>query len=262
VKRAVLFLALALAVLPPVLAPVARAQPAGAPPAAAGAGNVVAQELAGRAYYTSLLALYGLQNASSAPPATRAELAQAMSEYYSNGAKATGVPTTGPAASYFTHGAEVSTIATSVMPDYSFAPAFAPTATATAAPTDAGPGPTRAEAGPTARTTGDDGSSEAVSPAVERPAPPLPPAPESESASEPEPEPAPESALAPAPAPAPESAPAPERSFAPAPALALASSPAPAPEEMTRATTILVPMAVCVGIAAMLVFIGLRMRPR
>jgi hypothetical protein len=31
---------------------------------------------------------------------------------------------------------------------------------------------------------------------------------------------------------------------------------------MTRATTILVPMAVCVGIAAMLVFIGLKMRPR
>jgi hypothetical protein len=245
----------------------ARAQTRGAAVPSPAAAGVAAQEIAGQAYYLSLLELYGVQSSAAAPPATRTQIAQAMNEYFTNGAKATGVPTSGPAAAYFTRGAEVSTIATSTIPAYSFAPAF-PTAEPTS--TDAGPQPPRVEAG--AAATPPEGS-DAQPPAVpEAPRPAIAPPPPPEAPSAPAevptdyevtapqpPPPPPESAAAPEPAPAA----APEASFSAAPSLALAAPvEEPPPEPMTRATTILVPMAAGVGIAAFLVAMGLRVRPR
>lgn len=60
-----------------------------------------------------LYQLYGIQQQQfdALPEAQRtamqAEMAKRAAEYFTNGAEATGVPTSGPAAAYFTHGAEV-----------------------------------------------------------------------------------------------------------------------------------------------------------
>jgi hypothetical protein len=257
VKRAILLMTLALAALAPLLA---RGQSANSPAAGVGGNGVLAQELAGQAYYLSLLELYGLESASSATPATRAQLSQAMSEYFSNGAGATGVPTAGPVASYFTSGADVSTIPTSVMPNYSFSPAFP---AATASPTVATTATAPPDAGDAAVPF--DASGTAV---PRRPAPPAPPSDYDAAAAaiiappspadtleppwQPAPPRAPAAALTPASAPEPASAPTP----------ASQSAPAPAPEEMTRSSAIIIPMAAGVGFAGLLIALGLRIHPR
>jgi hypothetical protein len=48
------------------------------------------------------------------------EQAQAVRNYFTNGAAATAVPTEGPGAAYFQNGAAMLTIPTSIIPDESF----------------------------------------------------------------------------------------------------------------------------------------------
>jgi hypothetical protein len=268
VKRAILRMTLALAIVAPVMAPVgALGQPALAArgqqiAAQIAAGQAVAgQEVAGAAYYASLLQLYGVQSAAAAAPSARTAMAQAMSDYYTNGARATGVPTSGPAASYFTNGAEMSTIPTSMSPDYSFSPAFPETASTTTpvpeagapiAPFDASP-PTPLPPAPPAPADG--GALALVTPVtpappptdtIERPAPPLGRAPLT--------------SQAPVSSPASETAPATTADSTPAPEAAPVTESAPEPE-MTRASTILLPMAAGVGFAGLLIAIGLSIHP-
>ena len=80
--------------------------------------DVSQQEL----YYLYLSQLYGAQ----APPSPAAEAAAAKNatDYFTNGAALTSVPTSGPTARYFTDGSQVATIPTTVIPSYSFAPIY------------------------------------------------------------------------------------------------------------------------------------------
>lgn len=257
-RRFILSLTLLLALVPPVLA---RGQ-SGVVPTRPGAAGVVAQGAPGEAYYLSVLELYGLQSAASASPATKTQIAQAMSEYFSNGARVTGVPSAGPAAAYYTRGAEVSTIPTSVMPDYEFSPPFAPPvpspvpapadASAPPSPTDAGAPPLDANqplAGNDAAARGlllGSPPNEVVDTSNAAP----------ESASEPASDTAPARALASTSTAAAETASPPET------APALASTFVPETETTTSFTTILVLMAGGMAAAGGLVFLGLRIRPR
>jgi hypothetical protein len=89
---------------------------------AVGAAAAVQQQQSIAAQTAYWLELYALQNGGPATPEMQAELSRRASEYFTNGAQATGVPVAGPAASYFSNGAAMTTAPTSVIPDYTFAP--------------------------------------------------------------------------------------------------------------------------------------------
>src|SRR5258708_217194 len=83
--------------------------PAGPAPrrAADAAAGLRQQQLA--AQYYAWLQLYSLEPQASAGPSTttRGDLDRASASYMTNGAEATSVPTSGPAAAYFSNGADV-----------------------------------------------------------------------------------------------------------------------------------------------------------
>jgi hypothetical protein len=112
----------------------ARAQAGGGQGAAATIAQEQQRVIAAQTAY--LLEVYALQNGGPASPEAQAELERRAAEYFTNGAKATGVPVAGPAASYFSNGAAVMAAPTSMIPDYAFAPAFP--ANAAASTVDAG----------------------------------------------------------------------------------------------------------------------------
>jgi hypothetical protein len=279
VKRTVLlmlFLAMA-----PVIVAHAQTRP---PPAAAqvAATQVVAgQELVGAAAYASVIQAYGLQNAATSTPAQRAQMAQAMADYFTNGAKATAVPTSGPAAQYFTNGAAAVGAPTSALPSYTMSqgtvvpyatPTATETATSAAIPAEAGtlPAPTVLDASPAAAaappsppattSAGDGGEPALVNPAptttVEPPQPPSPPTGQL-AASMPEPPLTPVTTAAnettPAAQPANE---APQEEHPGGVMNAMPSEPV-----TTRVTTILVPMAAGIGFAGLLIALGLSIHP-
>jgi hypothetical protein len=109
-------------------------------------------------YYLYLSQLYGAQAPSS--PGAQTEAAKNATDYFTNGAALTSVPTSGPTARYFTDGSQVATIPTSVIPSYSFAPIYP--RQSQAAVVDAGeppPPPPIPEAGsPVEEPTGDAGA--------------------------------------------------------------------------------------------------------
>jgi hypothetical protein len=104
VPSRVVVVALALLLLAPGTAS-AQAPDAGLDPASGGFMNPTAY---------LLLQLYGLQaeQQASMPQADRDELARRAAEYFTNGAAVTGVPTSGPGATYFQNGAEVAAAST------------------------------------------------------------------------------------------------------------------------------------------------------
>jgi hypothetical protein len=96
---------------------------------AAGAYPTGADQQAQQYYYLYQSLLYGFQGTGAVgyvTPEAQAQTARALSEYFTNGAAMTAVPTSGPGAAYFTNGAQATTLPTSSMPDYAFSPPLAP----------------------------------------------------------------------------------------------------------------------------------------
>jgi hypothetical protein len=268
---------------------VAHAQARAPGPAAQiAAGEVVAGQEVGAAYYAGLLQLYG-GNATSSTPAQRAQMAQQMSEYFTNGAKATGVPTSGPAAAYFTNGAAAVAAPTSAMPSYTMTSSFpAEVSTASTAevapaiPPEAGPAPTSAADAtpPTAQpavtpppapaTPADDGGATmavvgAGTSMNEPPPPPAPPSPPTgrlgfagpEAPAPPIAQATPVSETTPVTPAGNENTVVTQESNAAPGGVTNAMPAAP----VTRVSTILVPMAAGIGFAALLIAIGLSIHP-
>jgi hypothetical protein len=122
-----------------------------------------------------LYQLYGMQQQqiSALPEAERAALAKRAADYFTNGAEATGVPTSGPGAAYFQNGAEVTAASTAnaiAFGESAFPPAVEVSADASAAApapsqgvaaadaaTPSASAPTAAVVPPVARSNGDAG---------------------------------------------------------------------------------------------------------
>ena len=230
-------------------APAPTVSPAAAvPPGFSYGGNQQEQTY----YYLYLSVLYGLQG-PYASPEQRAQLARGISDYFSNGAAATAVPTTGPMAQYFTNGAQATTEPTSSMPNYTFSP---PLATAAPLTVEAGPPPP-----PPAPVPVEAGAPAAEAPVVEAPA-----AEAGELAAEPEY--APTAPYPPAATVVP-GAPPPPPAYTPTPVPTVTpvTPPAPAPAAQPAlhrvpATTIIWPMIGGIAIGALLVLLGMRIHPR
>jgi hypothetical protein len=80
--------------------------PSGAQPTGAGVAAAVAAQQQQLNYQQAyLLYLYQQQVAAGSVPYTPAQLGQAASEFFTNGAAATSVPTTGPGAAFYNNGA-------------------------------------------------------------------------------------------------------------------------------------------------------------
>jgi hypothetical protein len=203
-----------------------------------------------------LLELYALQSGAPATPEVQSAIARRATEYFTNGAQATAVPTAGPAAAYFSNGAAVTTIPTSVIPDFTFAPPSISSPAISGWLADAGlasgqttspppPGPPASDAG-AAPVAEEAGPASAV-------APPPPPAQQEEDAS-----------ATPA-TPGGDNAPAPQAPSPPAPSTHEASPPPPsprihlaAPPPTTRTGSVLWAMVGGLGVGAMLVLLGAR----
>ncbi|HEX3771060.1 MAG TPA: hypothetical protein VHV30_09360 [Polyangiaceae bacterium] len=280
-KRAILIVIGALGATLAAPGGVARAQSRAPGPAAQiAAGEIVAGQELGAAYYASMLQLYG-GNAASSTPAQRAQMAQAMSEYFTNGAKATALPTSGPAAAYFTNGAAAVGAPASAMPSYSMTSSF-PTEVSTAVTAEA-TAAAAPEAGPPAATAD---ASPVTPPAMAPPSAPVAPVDDGgatmsivgggASLSEPPAPPAPPTGRLVTPPEAPpvaQATPVSETTpLTPAgnESNALPREPGESPpgvtnvmpaEPVTHASTILVPMAAGVGFAALLIAIGLSIQP-
>ena len=219
-----------------VVTPAANVSAAPAvPPAAGGYGADQSQAY----YYLYLSVLYGMQG-TYATPEGQAQLARGVTDYFTNGAAATAVPTTGPMANYFTNGAQATTAPTSAIPDYTFSP---PLATASPLTVDAGPPPP--PPAPVAVQAGAPAEVPAAAPAVETEAV------AAEPAYAPAPAYAPEATAIPAPAPPPPTATAvPTTPPAPAPVPTVAPAPAPSPVARISPATIVWPMVGGIAIGA------------
>jgi hypothetical protein len=220
------------------------------PPGAGGYGVDQSQAY----YYLYLSVLYGMQSGYTTPEG-QAQLARAVSEYFTNGAAATAVPTSGPAANYFTNGAQATTAPTSVIPDYTFSP---PLATASPLTIDAGPPPPPPAPVPLEAGAPAEAPASATAPAVETAVV------AAEPAYAPAPAYAPEATAIPAPAPPPPATVAPTATPPPAPAPTVQPAPTPAPARVARISpaTIIWPMVGGIAIGALLVLLGTRIRPR
>jgi hypothetical protein len=95
-----------------LLAPDASAQVAAGPPARMDPTQV---ETAAQASFDTsyLLGVYMTQLAVAGAPPTQAEIDEATRQYFTNGAAATGVPSSGPGAAYFTNGAAATSVPSS-----------------------------------------------------------------------------------------------------------------------------------------------------
>lgn len=96
-----------------LLAPDASAQPIAAGQLAR-TGAMQAEIAAQASFDTSyLLALYMTQLAAAGAPPSQADIDEAATQYLTNGAAVTGVPSTGPGAEYFRNGAAVTGVPSS-----------------------------------------------------------------------------------------------------------------------------------------------------